>query len=114
MWGLMPLAVAQFAVQWPAPANPSTKHIANLIILTPMFLALVGGLLFFFPFTPEPWQVSLTAGRGAVFLAILTQSRLGLGILGSVSMFLIAMALGGWVKLVYVLVTRLLRLTSAK
>lgn len=84
MWALLP-----FAVWWwiwklmrsrkKAITPPPIRLLLSGLLLIPLALVLVMSVVYWFPYHPDERQLSLHAGRSGVFLAVITNFRLGLG-----------------------------------
>lgn len=101
MWIVLPIPIAMIVAKWPSLPHPTARQSAIIVFLAPLVVMIILGVLYVLPL-PDKFQASYRRGQGIAFLALISQFRLGLGLLMSISFTMLATATGTWIKFVSV------------
>lgn len=110
MWTLFPLMVWWWGVNMPYTKTlASMRQCLTLLIVTPLVIAFLSTIIYWFPFHPDTRQLSFHAGRSGIFLSAILHSRLGLGLSFGAFFYLVSLLVMAWLRVVWLCVIRAFR-----
>lgn len=110
MWMLFPLMVWWWRVNMPYTETLAPmRQCLMLLIVTPLVIAFLSTIIYWFPFHPDARELGFHAGRSGVFLSAILHSRLGLGLSFGAFFYLVSLLVMAWLRVVWLCVIRAFR-----
>lgn len=111
MWALFPLMVWWWMVNMPYTETlTSVRQLLTLLIVTPLVIAFLATIIYWFPFHPDTRELGFHAGRSGVFLSAILHFRLGLGLSFGAFFYLVSLLTMAWLRVIWLCVTRVFAL----
>ena len=92
-----------------AETSVSVRQLLTLLIGTPLVIAFLSTIIYWFPFHPDARELGFHAGRSGVFLSAILHSRLGLGLSFGAFFYLVSLLAMAWLRVIWLCVIRAFR-----
>lgn len=106
MWLLLPVPVVLSMLRWSPLPRPTVKQTMIILFLVPLFnLAIL--LVFFVLPIRENFTLSFRSGQGIMYMTLMSEYRLALGVFASLVFAILAGFTGAWLKFIWVTMLRM-------